>query len=141
MPKLNLMVRADNAEVTAFYATLGFGADDVRVLSRRLSMANLVHDNPAASRYELRVDGELVGFIVYRIRDGRMDMVHTEIDPHRQGAGLGAELVRGALDGARSRGLRVAPICPFVSAFIAKHPDTYLELAAEPWRERIAAGA
>jgi GNAT superfamily N-acetyltransferase len=139
LPKLNLMIRTDNAEVASFYAAIGFGPSDVLVLSRRLYMANVVQDNPKASRYELLVDGELVGFLVYRVRGDRIDLVHTEIDPSRQGLGLGAELVRGTLDGLRSRGLPVAPICPFVSAFIAGHPASYLELVAEPWRERITA--
>jgi ribosomal protein S18 acetylase RimI-like enzyme len=37
VPKLNLMVRGDNAQARAFYAALGYAADDVVVLSRRLA--------------------------------------------------------------------------------------------------------
>jgi ribosomal protein S18 acetylase RimI-like enzyme len=37
IPKLNLMVRAENLGAQAFYAALGYGVDDVAVLSRRLS--------------------------------------------------------------------------------------------------------
>ncbi|MEY2513379.1 MAG: hypothetical protein QOJ89_737 [bacterium] len=36
VPKLNVMVRGDNAATRAFYGALGYGADDVVVLSRRL---------------------------------------------------------------------------------------------------------
>lgn len=36
IPKLNLMVRGDNAEAIGFYDALGYGRDDVVVLSRRL---------------------------------------------------------------------------------------------------------
>lgn len=35
--KLNLMVRDDNSQVRGFYAALGYGGDDVAVLSRRLN--------------------------------------------------------------------------------------------------------
>jgi ribosomal protein S18 acetylase RimI-like enzyme len=35
-PKLNLMVRGSNKEVLAFYEQLGYAADDVVTLSRRL---------------------------------------------------------------------------------------------------------
>ena len=35
--KCNLMVRGDNESTAAFYATLGYGRDDVVVLSRRLA--------------------------------------------------------------------------------------------------------
>ena len=36
VPKLNVMVRAENETARAFYAALGYGRDDVAVLSRRL---------------------------------------------------------------------------------------------------------
>jgi ribosomal protein S18 acetylase RimI-like enzyme len=36
VPKLNLMIRADNADARGFYAALGYGTDDVLVMSRRL---------------------------------------------------------------------------------------------------------
>jgi ribosomal protein S18 acetylase RimI-like enzyme len=36
MPKVQLMVRGDNVAVIGFYRHLGYGEDDVRVLSRRL---------------------------------------------------------------------------------------------------------
>jgi ribosomal protein S18 acetylase RimI-like enzyme len=36
VPKLNLMVRASNADVLGFYEALGYGRDDVIVMSRRL---------------------------------------------------------------------------------------------------------
>ena len=36
VPKLNIMVRGDNAAARGFYESLGYGLDDVVVLSRRL---------------------------------------------------------------------------------------------------------
>ena len=54
---------------------------------------------------------------------------HTEIDPSVGGRGLGSALVRFALDDARARGLTVIPRCPFVAAFIVRHPE-YEELVA-----------
>ena len=86
-----------------------------------------VADNPAASRYELRVDGELAGFAAYRRRGGTMSITHTEIEPAFQGAHLATRLARFSLDDARQRGLTVLPYCPDTSAWIRKHPD-YLDL-------------
>ncbi len=37
VPKLNLMLRTENAAAQGFYATLGYSHDDVVVFSRRLS--------------------------------------------------------------------------------------------------------
>jgi len=36
VPKLNLMIRGDNAAARGFYAALGYESDDVIVLSHRL---------------------------------------------------------------------------------------------------------
>jgi predicted GNAT family acetyltransferase len=87
-----------------------------------------VTDNPAELRYELTVDGELAGEIRYRKLPGGLALVHTEVDPKREG--LGTELVRGALDDMRARGLRVVPVCPFVGAFIKRHPE-YADLVTD----------
>jgi len=40
-----------------------------------------------------------------------------------QGQGLGAVLVRAALDDVRQRGARIVPSCWYVAEFIAEHPE------------------
>ena len=50
-------------------------------------------------------------------------MLHTEVEPEHEGKGVGAALVQGALDDVRDRGLKVQPLCPFVAAYIQRHPD------------------
>ena len=82
-----------------------------------------IEDNPDELRYELRVDGDLAGEIRYRRQPGAVVLVHTDVEPSLEGQGLGAVLVRGALDDIRSRGDRVVPICPFVRAYIRRHPE------------------
>jgi len=86
-------------------------------------METLVRDNPDEQRYELLVNGELVGELVYRLRDSRITLLHTEVSPSVEGQGLGGRLVAGALDDIRARGLRVVPVCPFVRAYLRRHPD------------------
>jgi uncharacterized protein len=89
-----------------------------------------VRDNAAELRYEIERDGETAGFINYRRDDdGTITLVHTDVDPKWEGRGVGSELVRGVLDDLRERGLRVRPLCPFVAAYIRRHPD-YEELIA-----------
>ena len=82
-----------------------------------------VHDNPAQLRYELVLDGEVAGFILYRRLREAIALVHTDVSPRLEGHGLGATLVVGALDDIRARGLHVVPICPFVRSFIERHPE------------------
>lgn len=86
-----------------------------------------VTDVPERHRFEIHVDGRRAGLVTYRLRQGRVSFLHTEIDDAYGGQGLAGVLVRTALDAARERGLAVLPYCPYVRAWIGKHPD-YLDL-------------
>lgn len=101
------------------------------------SDAITVTSRPDEHRYELHVDGEKAGELVYRDRGGSvLAFIHTEVNPNLQRRGLGSALVAGALDDARARGLRVVPLCPFVDAYVRRHPG-YLDLVVEdPARRR-----
>ena len=88
-----------------------------------------VRNNAEESRYELLVDGKVLGEILYRTRLGRVVLLHTEVLPAAEGGGLGSRLVAGALDDIRARDLRVVPLCPFVAAYIRRHPE-YADLVA-----------
>jgi uncharacterized protein len=92
-------------------------------------METTVRDNPDAARYELTADGERAGFVTYRLSPGVIAFLHAEVAPARERQGLGSRLVRGALDDARARGLRVRPMCPFVAWFIETH-QAYHDLVA-----------
>ena len=63
-------------------------------------------DAPDQHRYELRSGDELIGFVDYRLDGDVITLVHTEVGPAHGGQGHAATLARGALDDARSRGLR-----------------------------------
>ena len=63
-----------------------------------------VRHNTERLRYEMVVDGEVVGFVQYNVRGGRIVLAHTEINPEYGGRGLATSLAQGALDDIRSRG-------------------------------------
>jgi predicted GNAT family acetyltransferase len=88
-----------------------------------------VRNNTADSRYELVVDGRVVGVADYRTTGDAVLFPHTEVDPAHRGRGLGAVLVRGALDDVRTTGRRVVPRCWYVAQFIDDHPE-YSDLRA-----------
>ena len=96
-----------------------------------------VKDNPDASRYELFVDGKVAGFAEYRLHDGRIELIHTEIEAGHEGAGLGSRLARAVLDDVRDRGLPIEPRCEFMAAYIARHTDEYLELVVLEMRDQL----
>jgi predicted GNAT family acetyltransferase len=89
----------------------------------------VVVENPAESRYELRLDDGVAGFVVYRDAGGRRVLVHTEVDPAHEGEGLGGRLAAGTLDAARAAGLSIVPSCPFIRSYIRRHPE-YDDLVA-----------
>jgi predicted GNAT family acetyltransferase len=95
-----------------------------------------VTDNQAEHRYEVHFDGKLAGFVTYREDPGQISFNHTEIGGEFEGHGLGSTLVSEALDDARKRGLSVLPFCPFVNAYIKRHPE-YADLVPESDRERF----
>jgi predicted GNAT family acetyltransferase len=83
-----------------------------------------VIDHVVAQRYEARLGETVVGYTEYRIvgRD-RMILVHTEVDPAFEGRGFGSRLAKGVLDDIRARGIRVTIKCPFVAAYVKRHPE------------------
>jgi uncharacterized protein len=82
-----------------------------------------VVDVPERSRYELRLDGRLIGLAAYRRRDGRIAFTHTEVDESCAGRGCGSRLAAAALDDARRQGLRILPLCPFIAHYVEQHPE------------------
>ncbi len=96
--------------------------------------ADKVRDNAAMSRFELHVptkDGDKIAFSEYKIAGDTIHMMHTESPPELQGMGVGGKLVRGALTLVRARGLKVVARCPFVRAYIERHPDEFADLIAK----------
>ncbi len=87
------------------------------------AQAATVRDNDAAHRYELLVEDEVVGELIYRARDDVVTLIHTEVAPQYEGHGLGEQLVAHALDDIRARGLEIVPVCPFVGAYLRRHPE------------------
>jgi predicted GNAT family acetyltransferase len=85
--------------------------------------------NTERSQFEIR-EGELLARLVYREREGTIDLVHTEVPPAIEGQGIASELARTALEYAASRDLRVVPTCKFVRAYIDSHP-VYAKLTAK----------
>jgi predicted GNAT family acetyltransferase len=82
-----------------------------------------VQDNPARHRFEILLDGEVGGFADYRVRDGAVVVLHSEVDPAHRGKGLGGILAQQSLDTLRERGEKVVPACPFYAKYVAEHPE------------------
>lgn len=85
--------------------------------------APTIHHNCAAERFEASVGGQLAR-VDYVLEGDTITFTHTIVPPSLQGRGIGTELARAALEDARSRGLKVVPMCSFIAQYIEAHPET-----------------
>ena len=85
-------------------------------------MSPVIRDNPAHHRYEAEIDGHLA-YVVYRREPGVITFVHTEVPKELAGRGVGSALARHVLEAARAEGVKVVPVCPFIAAWMKKHPE------------------
>ncbi len=81
-----------------------------------------VRDDPAHRRYVAEVDGR-EAFVEYRRRNGRIMLTHTEVPEEIEGQGVGSALARVVLDRIRDEGLDLDVRCPFIRAYIRRHPE------------------
>jgi uncharacterized protein len=80
-----------------------------------------VTDNPGRSRFELSEDGA-TAFLLYERTNDTLTLIHTEVPTALRGRHIGEALVEAALRAARSEGLRIIAVCPFVTAYMRRHP-------------------
>jgi uncharacterized protein len=83
---------------------------------------NDIRNNTQLNRFELDVDGR-TAVSYYKLAPGVITFTHTEVPQELSGRGNGSRLAHGALEAVRTQGLKVVATCPFVSAYIAKHPE------------------
>jgi len=86
-------------------------------------MTHDVRRNDEGGRYELVLDGEVVGIADFVMVGDVMVLPHTVIVPERRGEGLGDVLVQGVLADASERGNAVDPRCWFVREYLDRHPE------------------
>jgi predicted GNAT family acetyltransferase len=90
-------------------------------------MTLAIRHEPQARRFVADVGGK-TAYITYRELDGGIvELDHTYVPREFRGGGIASQLTVRALEYARERGYRVVPSCPFVAAYIERHPE-YREL-------------
>jgi predicted GNAT family acetyltransferase len=80
-------------------------------------------NNEEKNRFELTVDGHL-GRIEYIInKTGMIFLTHTEVARELEGKGIASKMVKDALQYIQERELKLVPLCPYVAAYLKKHPE------------------
>ena len=86
--------------------------------------------NSEQRRFELHIDGN-IAVIDYRLKDGIMQLIHTEVPQALEGQGYGKAIVEKTLTYIRDQGYKLIPLCSFVAAYLQRHPE---------WNEILANG-
>ena len=81
-----------------------------------------VRHNERARRFESGSESEL-SRLDYDLRAEILDLYHAEVPPHLEGRGIASAITKTALEWARVNRRKVKPSCPFVSAYIRRHPE------------------
>lgn len=82
-----------------------------------------VKENVQQHRFELPiVDGALAA-AYYRVEDGRVVLIHTEVPSEFSGQGIASQLAHGTFELLRATGRKVILKCPFMSGFFVRHPE------------------
>ena len=82
----------------------------------------MVINNPERQQFQLILDGETAS-LEYRLHEGRLVLMHTEVPEKLGGRGIGSALANFAFRFARANHLPVKVYCPFVLTWVKKHPE------------------
>lgn len=79
-------------------------------------------NNKGAMRFEADLGGKLA-IIEYMLAGKNIVFTHTEVPPEFEGQGIANQLAYAALEYAQQEGYKIQALCPFVAAYIRKHPE------------------
>lgn len=81
-----------------------------------------VTNNTEAQRFEAQL-GDDRAVAEYHLKNDVIIFTHTEVPEVMEGKGVAGKLIKTALDTAKAEHYQVVPLCPFVAAYIKRHPD------------------
>lgn len=87
-----------------------------------------VRNDTERQSYVIEHDGH-TAYAAYELDGDTITFTHTVVPDVFRGMGIGSKLVEGALADVRAKGLKVVAQCPFVAAYIERHPE---------WRDLLA---
>jgi len=86
-------------------------------------MEHVVRDNRDLNRFELQISDEEFASAYYRIEDGIVVLIHTEVPFQYTGEGYGKKLAAGVFTLLRESGHNAVVKCGFMGRYVARHPE------------------
>src|SRR5687768_12838926 len=81
-----------------------------------------IKHNTEDKRFEIKV-GRLVAFVEYLQAGNNIVFSHTEVPQAWEGQGIGNKLAKHVLDYGVAQGYEIQPLCPFIAAYVRRHPE------------------
>ncbi|RYD72793.1 MAG: N-acetyltransferase [Sphingobacteriales bacterium] len=81
----------------------------------------ILYNNEDENRFEMSFENT-TSFIEYKIEGNVISLLHTEVDASLEGRGAGTAIVEKTLKHIDAAGMQLLPLCPFVAAYIKRHP-------------------
>ena len=81
-----------------------------------------VINNLQRLQFQIHLSGE-IAFLEYRLYEGAVVLMHTEVPEPLGGRGVGTALAAAAFDYAKKNQLKVKVYCPFVKKYLDRHPE------------------
>lgn len=88
-----------------------------------------ITENTQEHRFELPIADGVIAAAYYRLDNGRVALIHTEVPPEFSGQGIASRLALGTFELLRQTDRKAILRCPFMSRFFVKHPE-YADIVA-----------
>ena len=82
---------------------------------------DVIH-NKDAHRFEVHI-GDQLALLEYIPAGTNIVYTHTEVPVELEGQGIAGQLAYTAMEYAKSAGLRVQALCPYVAHYVREHPE------------------
>lgn len=85
-------------------------------------------ENKKQKRFEVVINGK-TALIEYIRAEDKMYLTHTEVPKEFEGQGVASSMVKQVLQQIDREELKLVPHCPFVAAYLKRHPEWHYLLA------------
>lgn len=85
--------------------------------------------NTEKKRFELDAEGHTAIIESILAKGDIMFLTHTEVPAALEGKGVGKRIVENALNYIKDHNYKLAPLCPFVAAYLKRHREWEFLLA------------
>ncbi len=84
-------------------------------------------DNEVANQYEFHIEGHIPRIEYIKTpkekTTQKIFLTHTEVPQALEGKGIGSAIIKQTLEEIKKNDWTLVPLCPFVAAYIKRHPE------------------